>query len=265
SVTITVATLKELGRLNTRVGTSIISAAILDDIIGLVILSIFIGLENPNAVSPWMTILNTILFFLFAIAAGIVFHFIYKFLEHKYPQSRRMIIFGLALCFFYSYAAEKWFGLADITGAFCAGIILSNLKTSSFIVHRVDVTAYMIFGPVFFASIGIKTSLQGMDSSMLLFGFLFVIIGLLTKVIGCGLGAKFCHFTTRESLMVGIGMVARAEVMLITAQKGIDVGIFNPKFMPYVIALVVVSSLLTPVLLKFAYKSDPPPPNHLYA
>lgn len=258
SVTITVATLKELGKLNSRVGTSILSAAILDDIIGLVILSVFIGLKNPSTVSPWTTLINVVLFFLFAVGVGIVFHILYKFLERKYPKNRRMIIFGLVLCFFYSYATEKWFGLADITGAFFAGIVLSNLKSSHYIEHRVDISSYMIFGPIFFASIGIRTSLGGFNTSMLGLGLVFIIAGLLGKVIGCGVGAKLCGFTNRESFMVGIGMMARAEVILISAQKGVEAGLVQSSFMPYVILLVVLSSLLTPILLKLAYKSEQP-------
>lgn len=264
SVTITVATLKELGKLKTRVGTSILSAAILDDIIGLVILSIFIGMDNPNSINPWMTVLNVVLFFLFAIGVGILFHIFYKLLERRYPKNRRMVIFGLVLCFFYSYAAEKWFNLADITGAFFAGIVLSNLRSSRYIEHRVDISSYMIFGPIFFASIGIKTSLQGgFDWSIFAFGSLFVLLGLLGKVVGCGVGAKMCGYSNRESLMVGIGMMARAEVILITAQKGVEAGLLNVSFMPYVILMIVISSLLTPILLKIAYKDDANMPSNL--
>lgn len=257
SVTITVATLKELGKLSSRVGTAVLSAAILDDIIGLIILTIFIGFKNPD-VNSWKIILNTFLFFLFAFAVGIVSYFLFKFLERKYPSYRRLVILGLVLCFFYSYAAEKWFGLADITGAFFAGIVLSNIKSTNYIERRVDISTYMIFGPVFFASIGIKTALQSFELSMLWFGILFIIAGLFGKFAGCAIGAKICHFTNRESLMVGIGMMARAEVILITAQKGIEANLLPVKFMPFVIMLVIISSLLTPILLKVVYKSEPP-------
>lgn len=261
SVTITVATLKELGKLKTRVGTSILSAAILDDIIGLVILSIFIGMENPDAVSPLMTILNVFLFFLFAIGSGILFHIFYKLLERKYPKNRRMVIFCLVLCFFFSYAAEKWFNLADITGAFFAGIVLANKKTSHYIKHRVDISSYMIFAPIFFASVGITTNLHGgFDWSIFAFGIIFVVLGLIGKVVGCGVGAKLCGFSNSESIMVGVGMMARAEVILITAQKGLDAGLLDASFMPYVILMIVLSSLLTPILLKLTYKSEKVPP-----
>lgn len=249
SVSITVAVLKELGKISTKTGTAIISAAILDDIIGLIILSYVISLKDAN-VNSLMVLFNTFLFFIFAIIFGIVIHFVFKYLEKYYPHNRRMSIFSLVFCFLMAFCAEELFHIADITGAFIAGIVMSNIKSTKYIESRIDISAYMMFAPVFFASIGINNAFGAFDTSLIWFGVLFIIVGIFSKIIGCGLGAKMCNFSFMSSLFIGIGMMPRAEVMLITAQKGIDKGFINPSFLPYALGLVLITSLVAPILLK---------------
>ena len=155
SVSITVETLKELGRLKGKVGTAILSAAIIDDVIGIIILTLVIGLKNSGgsgaAATAVETVVKTVLFFIVAIGFGLLLNKLFKWLIKRYPHRRRVPIMGLAICFFYAFAAEHFFGIADITGAYLAGIILSNLKETGYIEHKVDVGSYMIFSPVFFA------------------------------------------------------------------------------------------------------------------
>ena len=253
SVTITVATLKELGQLQTRVGTSILSAAVLDDIIGIVILTVFIGLKNPD-VSVLKIVIRIILFFVVSYIVGTLARKIYHWLEDRNPGTRRNIIFAFVNCLVFSFAAEKFFGLADITGAFFAGIAFADLKESKHLEHRVDIASYLLFSPVFFASIGIGTQLTGFNMNLLWFGLSFVAVGLLSKFLGAGIGAKLCHFDNDESVRVGLGMMCRAEVILITAQRGVNLGFMNKSFMPFVILLVIVSSFITPILLKLSYR-----------
>lgn len=255
SVTITVATLKELGKLSTRVGTSILSAAVLDDIIGIVILTIFIGLKDPSA-SPIKMCINIVLFFIIAIIGGIIIRKCMKMFEKTFHHKRRMIIVALIVCFAYSYVAEEFFGLADITGAFFAGIMFSDLKDSKYLEHRLDISSYMIFSPVFFASIGVNTTISGFGMELVWFGLLFVVAGLLSKFLGCSFAAKLSGFTNVEALRVGLGMMTRAEVILITAQKGVDAGFLNTEFMPFVIMVVIISSFATPIFLKMSYKKE---------
>ena len=260
SVSITVETLKELGKLKGKVGTAILSAAIIDDVIGIVILTVVMGLKNPSGGGAGMaaadTIIKTVLFFIVAIGAGLMLHRLFKWLAKKYPHRRRVPILGLAMCFIYAYAAEHFFGIADITGAYLAGIILSDLKETGYIENKVDVGSYMIFSPVFFASIGIKTTFDGMTLGVLLFSALFVLAGIVGKIVGCGGAAKLCGFSFKDSLKVGVGMIARGEVALIVAQKGMDSGVIPPVYLSAVIVLVIVSSLLAPILLKLLFKSD---------
>lgn len=148
SVGITVETLKEMGKLNGRVGTTILSAAIIDDVIGIVVLSVVIGFKDPSA-NPWVTILMTLAFFAAAIVVGFFIKKLFKYLSEKYDHTRRIPILGLVVCFIYAFAAEKWFGIADITGAYVAGIVLSSLRDTHYIDRKVDINSYMIFSPVF--------------------------------------------------------------------------------------------------------------------
>ena len=129
SVSITVETLRELGKLKGIVGTTILSAAIVDDIIGTIVLTFVIGFKN-SSVKPYEVVANTGLFFLFSGIVGVLFYFVFRYLDKRNPHSRRIPIFGLALCFLLAYIAEKYFGIADITGAFVAGIILCSIKDS---------------------------------------------------------------------------------------------------------------------------------------
>ncbi len=255
SVSITVQSLKEMGKLKEKVGTTIVSAAIIDDVIGILVLTFVIGLKNPDS-NPGKVVISTVVFFILAIVLGMILYRIFKVLDNRYPHTRRIPIISLALCFFFAYAAEKYFGIADITGAYVAGIILCSIKDSSYIDEKMEISSYMIFGPIFFASIGIKTNIDNLNSDILLFSACFVLVALLGKIIGCGLMAKLCKFRTRDSLKIGVGMMTRGEVALIVAQKGLSVGLLTPIYFTSVILLIIVSSILTPIILKLLYAKD---------
>lgn len=254
SVSITVATLQELGHLKDTVGTTIMSAAIIDDVIGIIVLTFVIGFKNPES-SPFKVVVNTVLFFAMALVAGVIGYRVFKYLDKRYPHTRRIPIFGLVLCFAMAYIAEKYFGIADITGAYVAGIILCSIQDSSYIARKVDISSYMIFGPLFFASIGIKTSISAMNGTILLFSVGFVIVALIAKVIGCGLMSRILGFRGKDSLKIGVGMMTRGEVALIVAQKGLAVGMIDSVYFTAVILLILVSSVVTPIILKVLYRS----------
>ena len=255
SVSITVQTLKELGRLKGRVGTTILSAAIIDDIIGIIVLTFVIGFKTPDS-KPIEVVSNTVLFFIFAIVLGVIIYKLFKRYDSLHPHTRRIPILGLALCLILAYVAEEYFGIADITGAYVAGIILCSIRDSSYIAEKMDINSYMLFGPVFFASIGLKTSLDSLNGEILLFSLAFVVVALVTKIIGCGLVSKLCRFNNNDALKIGIGMMTRGEVALIVAQKGLSVGLMNPVYFTSVILLIIFSSIATPILLKILYNKD---------
>lgn len=255
SVSITVQSLKEMGKLKGKVGTTILSAAIIDDVIGIIVLTFVIGFKNPDS-NPARVVLNTILFFVFAIVVGFILYKIFKRLDDRYPHTRRIPIISLALCFAFAYIAEQYFGIADITGAYVAGIILCSIRDSSYIDEKMEISSYMIFGPIFFASIGLKTNIDNVDGTILLFSLGFVLVALVTKIIGCGLMAKICRFRSQDALKIGVGMMTRGEVALIVAQKGLSVGLLTPVYFTSVILLIIVSSISTPILLKVLYAKD---------
>lgn len=261
SVSITVQALKELGYLKGTVGTTILAAAIIDDIIGIVVLTFVISFKDPEQ-SMSRVVISTILFFVFSIIIGYVTYKIFKFVDKKYPHTRRIPIAGLALCLAMAYIAEKFFGIADITGAYVAGIILCSIHDSDYIAEKMDVNAYMVFGPIFFASIGLKTDITSFSTEILIFSIAFVVIAMITKVIGCGLMAKLCRFNNTDSLKIGVGMMTRGEVALIVAQKGLSVGLLAPVYFTSVILLIIASSILTPVFLKLLFTKHPEIPSH---
>ena len=255
SVSITVSTLREMGKLKGEIGQTIMSAAIIDDVIGIIVLTFVIGFKNPDS-NPGKVVLSTALFFAAAVVIGIVIYKIFKLADMKYPHTRRIPIMGLALCFCLAYLAETYFGIADITGAYVAGVILCSIKDSNYIAEKMDTNSYMLFGPVFFASIGLKTNLTAIDGNLILFCICFVLVGLICKIIGCGLVGKLCRFSWADSLKIGVGMMTRGEVALIVSQKGLSVGMIGSEYFAAVILLIVVSSISTPIILKTLYAAD---------
>lgn len=283
SVSVTVATLKEMHRLNGKAGTIIISAAILDDIIGVIVLSVVLSLSGAgssgeNTLGSLMcsndvvaVFLNVLFFFIFTIAIGVGIHYLFKYLNKKKPHTRRLPIFGLAFCFFMAFASEKFFGVADITGAYFAGLALAGIghhinpirdvladDTSDYIERKSDVLSYMIFSPIFFANVGINADFSGLKAAMIGFGCCYILAGLLGKVLGCGIGAKITGNHLKDSIRIGIGMMARAEVALICANKGIDAGLVDSGMSTFIVIMIIVSSFVTPLILKLTYKNENP-------
>ena len=258
SVSITVQALRELGHLKGRVGTIIVSAAIIDDVIGIIVLTFVIGFRSSDA-KPAEVVIKTLLFLVFSVVVGFLIYLLFKVLDKHAPHHRRIPIFGLVLCFAMAFCAEKFFGIADITGAYVAGIILCNLRDAEYIAGKMDISSYMLFGPVFFASIGLKTNFDGFSLQLLWFSLAFVAVALIAKVIGCGLMAKAWKMSWRDSLKVGVGMMTRGEVALIVSQKGLAVGMVSPEYFTSVILLILCSSVASPILLKLLYKGEKKP------
>ena len=257
SVSITVETLQDMGKLKTSAGTAILGAAIIDDILGILLLSIITSVGesgSTDAISVLGVFGKMIVFFVLALLSGmLVFRFFQYLLkglneEHK----RRIPVFAFAFCLLSAYVSEL-FGIADITGAYIAGIVLCNLSQNDYIKTKVEVVSYMLCTPIFFASIGIKTDLSGLTSSAFSFTILICVVAILSKIIGCGLGAKLCHYSNKESLQIGIGMISRGEVALIVANKGIKSGLMDERLFAPMIVMVIVTTLLTPILLKFVF------------
>ncbi|WP_026490593.1 MULTISPECIES: cation:proton antiporter [unclassified Butyrivibrio] len=255
SVSITVQVLKELGKVSTDVGTTIMSAAIIDDVIGIVVLTAVLGLQDPGS-NVGMVCVKTVLFFALSVIVGIIVFKIMKIMDTRWPHTRRIPIMGMAIAFVFSYVADRYFGVADITGAYVAGIVLSSLEDSEYIDRKMDINSYMIFGPVFFASVGLQTNLKEIDMTIMAFSLAFVLVGLLGKVLGCGTVAKILGYNLSDSAKIGVGMMTRGEVALIVAQRGLKAEIIDSRYFTAVILLIITSSILTPIILKALYSHD---------
>lgn len=282
SVAITVSVLKELGKINTKLGTTIVSAAIIDDIIGIVLLSVMTGVakagtaEDMNAfeafkTTPYGTVIMIVAFFIFAAAMGWVISKCFRWMERRWPTHHRISLFSIAVCFGYSWIAEEIFGVADITGAFLAGIVLStDLRASHDIDTHIEVETYTVFAPAFFANIGITSiAFLGLDYKILLFALLAVVVGILGKVVGCGAVFKAFRYSLRESTIGGTGMAARGEVALIVTaavtSPSLGAARLDNSFVLMTVLLILVSSVLTPIILKLLYTGYKPPESGLPA
>ncbi|EWM52625.1 cation:proton antiporter [Ruminococcus flavefaciens] len=252
SVGITVEVLKEMGRLKSRVGQTILSAAIIDDVIGIIVLTFVLGFKDPGSNTLLVTG-KILLFLVLSLILGFIIYKAFKFYDDKHTHTRRIPIIAITLCFIMAFVAEKYFGIADITGAYIAGIILCNVRDAEYIDRRVSINGYMFFAPVFFVSIGLKTDFSHVDSSMIIFSIGFVIVAMLTKIIGCGLISKCFRYSWLDCLKIGAGMMTRGEVALIITNKGLGLGIIDSSYFTAVILLIIVSSIVTPIMLKLLF------------
>lgn len=252
SVSITIEALKELGYANSRIGNAILGAAIVDDIIGIIILTFVTSFKDAN-VSLSNVLIKIVLYFIAIFILSVVTTFLARFLDFKTDQ-RRVSIHVFALVMLVAYISEKYVGIADITGAYLVGMIFSRFSVRNEIVRKMNVLSYLFFAPLFFASIGLKTHLGKFNSNVLWFSIILVIVAIITKIFGAGFGALICKYDKYEALNIGIGMVSRGEVALIVAEKGHQLGLIQESMFSPVILMVVVTTIFAPVLLKHTLK-----------
>lgn len=260
SVSITVETLKELGKISTRAGNTILGAALIDDILGIIALTIVTSMAD-SSISIGMVLFKIVAFFVVAAIIAFVFRklFVLWFAKRGKADLRRFVVIPFALCLFLAYIAEHYFGVADITGAFIAGMIVSNTEKTHYINGKMETLSFLLLSPIFFASIGLKLELGQMDSKMIWFTVALIVVAILTKIIGCGLGTKLCGYSNRESLQVGTGMVSRGEVALIVASNGMSVGLMADQFLAPVVIMVVFTTIVAPIILKLVFKDKKEP------
>ena len=257
SVSITVETLKELGKLETKVGNTILAAALIDDVLGLIALTIVSSVAGGQE-SILLVLVKIVLFFVFAAVVSLLALKFFRWLMSLWPgrERRRYPVLAFVLCLLMAYCAEEFFGVADITGAYVAGLVISCTPRAAYIQSKFEPLSFLLLTPVFFASVGIKANVSGMDARLVIFSVLLLLVSIITKIIGCGLGAKLCRFTGKESLQVGVGMVCRGEVALIVANRGLELGVLSAAMMAPVIITVVGGTILTPVMLKLVFRHD---------
>ena len=253
SVSITVETLRELGKVSTSVGNIIVGAAIIDDVLGMLVLTIITSLAG-SSVSVIKVIVKIVGFFIFSIIVGIITYKLFNKWVDKYDiDKRRFVIVSFVICLLLSFSAEEFFGVADITGAYIAGLVLSSNKETIYITKRFETLSYILLSPVFFASVGLNVKLPDLNGEIVIITIALIVVAILTKIIGCGLGAKLCGYNNMESIQIGSGMITRGEVTLIIASKGLALGLMSSYFLTPVILMVVFTSIFTPILLKIVF------------
>ena len=256
SVSITVETLREMGRLSGKVGMTILGAAIIDDILGMVVLAVVSSMKDTS-VKPTTVLIKIVLYFVLILILFMVTSRL-EFAIEKNDHKRRVAIFAIAFCFILAYVSEIGFGIADITGAYFAGVMLCQSKIRDYVDVKIHDVSTVFFSCIFFASVGLKVTLGGMTLKVWMFAVILTLIAIISKMVGCGLGAKICKFTWKESLQTGVGMISRGEVALIVAEKGRQVGLISEDLFAPIILVVIVTTLITPILLKVVFKGGEP-------
>lgn len=256
SVSITVETLREMGRLSGKVGMTILGAAIIDDILGMVVLAVVSSMKDTS-VKPTTVLIKIVLYFVLILILFMVTSRL-EFAIEKNDHKRRVAIFAIAFCFILAYVSEIGFGIADITGAYFAGVMLCQSKIRDYVDVKIHDVSTVFFSCIFFASVGLKVTLGSMTLKVWMFAVILTLIAIISKMVGCGLGAKICKFTWKESLQTGVGMISRGEVALIVAEKGRQVGLISEDLFAPIILVVIVTTLITPILLKVVFKGDEP-------
>ena len=254
SVSISVEVLRELKLLDSKEGTTILAAAVVDDVLSVVILSVFVSLSGENTGSNTPSLLvgfaEQILYF---IGIYFVVKWIAPFLMHlsqRFLLGSAVTIMSLVVCLSMAYLADL-IGLSAVVGSFFAGIAVGQTPYKAEIDHNVEPIGYAVFIPVFFVSIGLEMDFKGM-SSALWFIVALTIVAILTKLIGGGLGARIAGFDLASSYTVGAGMVSRGEMALIIAQIGYQAKLIVPEYYSATIIVIVLTTLAAPFLLKHA-------------
>ncbi|MGN0462093.1 MAG: cation:proton antiporter [Ruminococcus sp.] len=254
SVSITVETLKEMGKLNTPASNAILGAAIIDDILGIIALTIITSFADKS-VNILVVLLKIVLFFVFAVVLGVGMYMLFKWMnKHTKRDSRRHVIIAFAYCLVTAFVAEVFFGVADITGAYIAGLVLSMTNRKRYLENRFSTLSYMLLSPIFFACIGLTIEVPSLTTSLMIFAVLLTLVAVATKFLGCALGGKICGYSTRECFQIGAGMISRGEVALIVAKKGESCGLMDPNLFGPLVIVVVITTIIAPVILKILYK-----------
>ncbi|WP_186430548.1 cation:proton antiporter [Clostridium sp. BSD9I1] len=252
SVSITVETLQEMGKLKTPSGTAILGAAIIDDILGIVLLTVVTSVSNPS-VDIKVVLFKIVAFFAVSAVFGILFYHGFNKLSSVTVDKKKLPIYALIFCFVMAFDAEHFFGVADITGAYIAGLALSKTSEAHNIMETVETVSTTLLSPIFFANIGIATVIHGMNMKMIIFTFLLLIVAILSKLVGCKFGAQACGYSKQDALQIGTGMISRGEVALIVANIGVSMKLMKEEYFAPLILVVIVTTIITPILLKVVY------------
>lgn len=255
SVSISVQTLTELGKLNTKSGINILGAAVIDDVLGLILISVILACADSSGSGSTSLLFTFVKIIIFCSICILSILFLPKHIDkltQKFKPQQGLALIAIAFALICAFAAEE-LGIAAITGAYIFGLVLSPIFHREYIEKRVKIISGSLLSPIFFASVGISVSIKGINKEIILITLVMFIIAVIGKVIGCGFGARLFKMSKSESFQVGVGMISRGEVAIITANIGLNKHIISEEIFLPTIIVVILSTIVTPILLKIAY------------
>ncbi len=253
SVSISAQTLRELGRLQSREGTTILAAAVIDDILGIVVLAFVFALSGGQ--DPLISIGKMVIFLPVAFVIGQkLLTPVARFALPQLPHEGQLAVL-IAVALLYAWAAEALGGVAAVTGAYLAGLIVSQCNLTPRVSEGINWLAYSFFVPVFFVGIGLQADFTSIARTPLLLAAL-LFVAITGKVLGCYAGARAAGFSAGEGIRVGLGMMSRGEVALVVAAAGLQAGAVDDSLFSAAIAMALVTTVLTPICLKAAFARE---------
>ena len=262
SVSISAQTLMELRVLRSRVGVGLLGAAVFDDVLVILGLSIILALTADGGgglADVALVLLRMTLFLVAASAVGVLALPRLSRRVDKLPISQGLVAFVLVTLLLYAWSAEALGSMAAITGAFLAGLFLSRSPLRDRIQASVSVIAYGFFVPIFFISVGLVADAHMLAGSAIWLVVAMVLVAVVSKIVGAGLGARLAGFSNQEALQLGVGMMSRGEVGLIVATLGVSEGLLSAEVFAGVVGVVIVTTLLTPPALRQLFARPTPP------
>ncbi len=262
SVSISAQTLMELKVLRSRVGISLLGAAVFDDILVVLALSVFVALVIGGSAG-----LGGVVVIVLQMAGFLVVATVLGFLllpdrltrrVDQLPISQGLTAFVFTMMLLYSWSAEALGGMAAITGAFLAGLIFARSPLKDRIQASMSTIAYGLFVPIFFVNIGLGVNVRLLTGDSLTLMLALTVVAVVSKVVGSGLGARLGGLTNKESLQLGVGMMSRGEVGLIVVTVGIDAGLLGQDVFASVVGMVILTTILTPLLLRSLFVGQTP-------
>ncbi len=255
SVSISAQTCMELGVLRSAVGACLLSAAVVDDVLVILFLSLFLALvgEGTGPFDILWVVTRMVIFLALAVVLGARLIPRLGAIVDRLPISEGVMALVFAVVLLYAWAAEAVGGMAAITGAFLAGLLLARTPLGRRIETGMHTMAYAWLVPIFFVSIGLEADTRALGLEGLPFALLLAVAAVLSKILGCGTGARLGGLTNRDALRLGVGMVSRGEVGLIVATVGVDAGLIGENVFASVVLVVLVTTLITPLLLRLLY------------
>lgn len=254
SVSISAQTLREMGQLQSKEGTTILAAAVIDDVMGAAVLAFVFALSGHGAASP--ALLRMLLFFACAFSAGrwLVRPGAHRIAQHLSEEGELTLVLSVALL--YGWAAERVGGVAAITGTYLAGLLFAETHLGGRIVRGANWMAYAFFVPLFFVAVGLQADFTSLRERP---GMVLALLGIAIagKVIGCYVAGRVARLTHLEATRVGVGMMSRGEIALVIAAAGLEAGAIDGSLFSATVIIAVVTSVLTPIFLRMTFRGAP--------